>query len=139
MKTQQQQLTLEQLTKAHSKVKSGADFPKYILDLKELGVIRYETFVTDGHTVYVGKNDYKIKSLPKYNALSIAKTPNKEQFLTYLKTHQQGNSDYSTFCKEAAHSGVLKWVVRMSNMTCTYFDSLGNNILVEKIPGKDMF
>ena len=31
--------TLEQIKLAHSKVKSGADFPAYIKELKALGVI----------------------------------------------------------------------------------------------------
>ncbi len=42
--------TVEQIKTAHSKVKSGADFPAYIQDINKLGVASYETFVTDGHT-----------------------------------------------------------------------------------------
>ena len=38
--------TVEQIKVAHSKVKSGADFPAYIQDIKKLGVTFYETFVT---------------------------------------------------------------------------------------------
>ena len=51
--------TVEQIKAAHSKVKSGADFPAYIQDIKKLGVTYYETFVTDGHTDYYGANKYK--------------------------------------------------------------------------------
>ena len=35
---------VEQIKKAYRKVKSGADFPVYIQDLKKLGVKYYETF-----------------------------------------------------------------------------------------------
>ena len=42
--------TVEQIKAAHSKVKSGADFPKYIRDIKLLGVTAYETWVVDSHT-----------------------------------------------------------------------------------------
>ncbi len=41
---------LDQIEAAHSKVKSGADFPEYIKELKQFGVTSYETFVSDGHT-----------------------------------------------------------------------------------------
>lgn len=49
--------TLEQIKEAHSKVKSGADFPAYIQDMKELGVQLYTHYVADGHIVYKGAND----------------------------------------------------------------------------------
>ena len=44
--------TLDQIKAAHSQVKSGADFPKYIQDIGKLGVLKYEHFVADGHTTY---------------------------------------------------------------------------------------
>jgi uncharacterized protein YbcV (DUF1398 family) len=49
--------TIEQVKAAHSKVRSGADFPAFIQDIKKLGVTYYETFVSDGHTDYYGSND----------------------------------------------------------------------------------
>jgi len=52
--------TVKQITTAHRKVKSGADFPAYIKEIKQLGVTNYETFVSDGHTHYSGTNDYEI-------------------------------------------------------------------------------
>lgn len=61
--------TLEQTKTAHSKVKSGADFPAYINDIKQLGVTGYETFVSDGHTDYYGTNDFKISTVARYNTI----------------------------------------------------------------------
>ena len=49
--------TIEQIKTAHAKVKSGADFPAYIREIKQLGVAAYETWVTDGHTEYKGQNN----------------------------------------------------------------------------------
>ena len=60
--------TLDQIKSAHSKVKSGADFPAYIKEIKQLGVTYYETFVSDGHTVYFGLNDFETAASPKYDA-----------------------------------------------------------------------
>jgi len=39
--------TVEQIEKAHANVKTGADFPWYIQEIKEMGVIAFETWVTD--------------------------------------------------------------------------------------------
>lgn len=126
--------TVEQIKAAHSKVKSGADFPAYIQDIKKLGVTFYETFVTDSHTDYYGTNNYKTSSTAKYESLTIADTSDTEQFTIDLKAHQQGKTDYFTFCKDCAKSGVEKWSVCMDKMTCTYYDKAGNEILVEPIP-----
>jgi uncharacterized protein YbcV (DUF1398 family) len=125
--------TIEQIKEAHSKVKSGADFPVYIHDLKKLGVTHYETFVSDGHTDYYGANDYRTAATAKYDTLGINGGTNTEQFTTDLKAHQQGKTDYLTFCKDCAKSGIEKWKVCMDEMTCTYYDKAGNEILVEEI------
>lgn len=126
--------TIEQIKAAHSKVKTGADFPNYIQDLIQLGVTSYDTFVTDGHTDYFGKAEYKASSPAKYDWLTIAEESNTEQFKTDLKAHQQGKTDYMTFCSDAAKSGVEKWIVCMDKMTCTYYDNAENEMLTEMIP-----
>lgn len=126
--------TIDQIKAAHSKVKSGADFPAYIRDLKQLGVTAYDTFVTDGHTDYFGSNNYQTASPGKYGPLTIADTSNKEEFIRLLKLHQQGGSDYLTFCQHCAETGVHKWIVRIDAMTCTYYDKNGEELLVEQVP-----
>ncbi len=126
--------TLAQIKEKHSKVKSGADFPAYIHDIKKLGVTSYETFVTDGHTDYHGSKDYTIATVSKPERLSIAEVSNAEQFKADLKAHQQGKTDYATFCQDCAKSGIEKWIVSMDNMTCAYYDRAGNEVLVEQIP-----
>lgn len=127
--------SVEQIKAAHSKVKSGADFPVYFQDIKKLGVTYYETFISDGHTNYYGANDYKTTSPAMYEPLNIVGHCNKVQFEADLKEHQQGKTDYSTFIKISANLGVEKWEVCMEKKTCTYYDKAGNEILVEEIPG----
>ena len=128
--------TIQQIKTAHSKVKSGADFPSYIQEIKALGVIYYETYVADGHTDYYAINDYKTSSEAKYKVLTISKTVNKEQFMLDLNAHQQGKTDFPTFIKMCATYGIEKWNVCMNKMSCTYYDTKGNEILVEEIPQK---
>jgi len=126
--------TVEQINAAHSRVRSGADFPAYIREIKKLGVTHYETFVTDGHTNYFGADNYKTSSPARSETFTIADTVNKEQFKTDLKAHQQGKTDYPTFIKMCAILGIEKWAVCMDKMTCTYYDKAGNEILIEQIP-----
>jgi uncharacterized protein YbcV (DUF1398 family) len=126
--------TVEQIKTAHSKVKSGADFPAYIKEIKQLGVTYYEAFVSDGHTDFFGVNDYKTSSTVKYDILSIAENSKTEQFKLDLIAHQQGKTDYLTFCNDCAKSGIEKWAVSLNKMTCIYYDKAGKEILVENVP-----
>jgi uncharacterized protein YbcV (DUF1398 family) len=126
--------TIDQIKAAHEKVKSGADFPNYIQDLIQLGVKGYDTIVTDGRVSYYGDNDFATSTDKKYNALPIAAVANKERFIEFLVIHQDGQTDYLTFCNHAAQCGIAKWRVDIIEMTCTYYDSAENPILIEKIP-----
>jgi len=126
--------TVDQIEKAHSKVKSGAEFPKYIKEIKEIGVTAFETWVADSHTEYVGKDNFRTKSKPKYTEITIASISDKIKFQEYLKIHQKGETDYFTFCKHCAETGIEKWIVDLDTMTCTYYDKIQTKILVEIIP-----
>ena len=126
--------TVEQIKQAHSKVKSGADFPKYIGEIKTLGVTAFETWVKDSHTGYFGTKDFKTSSTPMYDELTIANASNKALFEHYLKMHQQGKTDYFAFCRHCAETGVERWFVCLEDMTCVYYDKAGSKILVEHIP-----
>jgi uncharacterized protein YbcV (DUF1398 family) len=114
--------TVEQIKEAHSKVKSGADFPSYIKEIKALGVTQYEAYVSDGHIDYHGDNHYTAKVAVKYDSLTIAETSNNEQFKAELVAHQQGKTDFLTFIKACAIYGIEKWAMSMDKMTCTYYD-----------------
>lgn len=125
--------TIEQIKEAHAKVQSGADFPNYIQDLIILGVKGYDTAVNNGNVEYYGVNNFKIASNETYPEIPVAPMVNKERFIEFLVQHQDGQSDYLTFCKQAAQSGIAKWRVDIIEMTCTYYDQVGNEIVIEKI------
>ena len=126
--------TVAAIEQAHDKVKSGADFPKYIQEIKAMGVLSFVTWVKDSHTEYFGANAFQTSSAPQYENLSISKTTDKEKFTHQLKIHQQGGTDYYTFCKDCAETGIEKWIVDLEQMTCTYFDYSGREVLVVQIP-----
>jgi len=127
--------TVSEIELAHSKVKSGADFPLYIREIKQMGVDAFETWVRDSHTSYFGKNGSQADSEPQYEDLKISDVSDQEKFRHYLKIHQQGETDYYTFCKHCAETGIEKWFVSLESMTCTYYDKSGRQILEEQIPG----
>lgn len=126
--------TIEQIAAAHSKVKSGADFPNYIKEIKELGVTHYETFASDSRADFYGANNFKAGMPAKFSPIAISDHCNIEQFKSDLKNHQQGKTDYMTFRSDAAATGIEKWKVDLIKLTCSYYDKVGNEVLIENIP-----
>lgn len=126
--------TIDQIKEAHSRVKSGADFPVYIQELIALGVQGYETFVNDGHVEYFGADNFRATANETYETITVAPFANKERFIEFLVMHQDGETDYLTFCNHAGQCGIAKWAVDIIEMTCTYFDQSDSAILIEKIP-----
>jgi uncharacterized protein YbcV (DUF1398 family) len=126
--------TIHQVKEAHSKVKSGADFPAYVQDLIKLGVYSYNNYVADGHTEYLGEGNYRIPSEAKYKSLHVAEKGDPINLKKFLKAHQEGKSNYPEFCQQAAESGVEKWTVDLKKMTCCYYDKTGNIMIMEEIP-----
>lgn len=127
--------TIEQIKAAHSKVKSGADFPGYIQELKKMGVTKYTHHVSDGRIDYIGKSGFELSGQPKYAEQYIAKDNSISKLKSSLLIHQQGGTDYPTFCKEAAEAGVDNWVVDLVDMKCKYVNQIDEIMLVEQIPG----
>ncbi len=126
--------TIDEIKTEHQKVKSGADFPNYIQQIKKLGVSHYTVLVADGNTKYFDIENNFAETRKKYDALEITENVNLENFKIRLKLHQQGGTDYLTFCKDCAENGVEGWKMDLNKMVCTYFDKKKNNILEEKVP-----
>ncbi|WP_179415019.1 DUF1398 domain-containing protein [Mucilaginibacter sp. E4BP6] len=126
--------TIDQIKAAHSEVESGADFPKYIQDIKTLGVKSFTTYVSDGRTEYHSVDGNSVQSSAMYGELVITDETNIDEFKDDLAMHQDGQTGYYRFCQDCARSGIEKWVVDLDGMTCIYYDKAGAEILVEEIP-----
>jgi len=126
--------TLEQLKAAHAKVKTGADFPRYIQEIKALGLVTYIYNVADGSTAYYGDNNHQMSAPAIYPAKVINTEASADQLRHTIAVHQQGQTDFLTFCTQAAAAGVKQWVIDTVKMACIYQDINGNNMVVEPIP-----
>ena len=127
--------TIEDIKTEHQKVKSGADFPAYIQAVKKLGVSHYITYVFDGNTEYFDQENQSVQTGSKYHPLTVSGNLNLENFKLRLRLHQQGGTDYMTFCNDCAENGVKGWKMDLHAMTCTYFDQNETDVLTEQVPG----
>lgn len=126
--------TIDQIHQAFSKVKSGTDFPQFVQDLKLIGVTHYDNYVADGRTLYYGTNDFVVFGNPKYPSITIGAESSADSLKHAISIHQKGQTDYATFCNQAANAGVEKWTTNMIDMTVSYLDKAGNKLTVESIP-----
>ncbi|WP_293306065.1 DUF1398 domain-containing protein [Pedobacter sp. UBA5917] len=127
--------TIENIRAAESKIKTGADFPRFIKEIKELGVKRNDVYVNNGLSIYFDDDDNVQQASPEeYPSLIINEESSAGKLEHALKVHQHGETDYFTFCKQAADAGVEKWVIDLEEMTCTYLDTEGNELVKETIP-----
>ena len=89
--------TSTQIHAAHGKVRSGADFPVYIREIRSLGVTHYEAYVSDGRMDYHGADGHTVSMPARFEPLAIADQANLEAFQAGLLAHQQGETDFPTF------------------------------------------
>jgi len=127
-------ITEQRLKAAHINVKTGADFPKYIHEIKRLGLMRYEYIVMDGIAIYFDEHGQRIVSEPMYEPLAIANQSSIPRLRLAIVLHQLGQTDFMAFCRHAAEAGVENWVIDTQKMLCIYYDLAGNKMIAEPIP-----
>ena len=113
LKATQNMFTIVQITAAHSKVKSGADFPDYVQELIKMDISAYDTYVKDGHTEYAGRYNYQIESVVKYTPPDIAANIETRKFISYLEATSKGKPIIQLFAtilqKQVWKNGQLIW------------------------------
>jgi uncharacterized protein YbcV (DUF1398 family) len=123
-----------QLADAHAKVKSGADYPGYVRELKRLGVLRYDFIVATGTNIFYGEGGYRLETDPKYTALTVARAASAAELQQILRVHQAGETDSLTFFRQAAEAGVDRWTCDLGRMEVIYTDGDGRVLLREAVP-----
>jgi len=127
--------SIEEIKAAESKIKTGADFPTFIKQIKEMGVVRNDVYVANGLSEYFDSDDHTVQVSPDgYPDLVINDESSVDKLKHALSVHQNGETDYFTFCKHAADAGVEKWVIDLNIMTCTYLDTEQKELVKEQIP-----
>ena len=125
--------TLEQINEIHDTFGSMDTLPKYLQALNTIGVDTCDSYLTDGHSEYFGKNGEQLSSPPIHERFAIAEKCSREKFLKHLELHKQQKTSYLEMSKGLADSGVEKWTFDTNNMTLTYYDKAGDMMLTESV------
>jgi uncharacterized protein YbcV (DUF1398 family) len=125
--------TIEQINDLHARLGSAKTLPEYVRALKVLGIERYDSYLTDGHSEYFGQSDHKVVSPPVHEVFAVAEIGQRETFLDHLRRHEQRKTTYLEMSLGLARSGIEKWTVDTGRMTMTFYDKAGREMLVEQI------
>jgi len=131
--------TEQQIKEAHAKVKTGADYPAYVQELKKLGVVKYDFMVHNGATIFYGEGNFSITNSAHggYRQTEVAAESSADKLKHTISIHQQGKTDFPTFLLQAAETGVEKWTSDLQRMAVIYYDKNGKELLAEPIPTGD--
>ncbi len=125
--------TIEQIDELHDRLGKADTLAQYLQSLKAIGVTRSDSFVTDGHSEFFGKDGHMVVSAPAHEQLIVAERSSPEGLVEQLGRHSQGRTSYVEMSNGLADIGVEKWTFDMNAMTITYYDKAGNEMLVEAI------
>jgi uncharacterized protein YbcV (DUF1398 family) len=125
--------TVEQIEELHGCLGNAETLSDYVRSLAALGVERYDSFVSDGHSEYLGHDAHRVMSDGVHDQLIIAESSDRGEFLDHLRRHERGETSYLEMSTGLADSGIERWSVDTHAMTMTFYDRSGDALLVEQI------
>lgn len=125
--------TIEQIEELHGRLGNTETLSDYVRSLAALGVARYDTFVSDGHSEYTGFDVHRVISHAVHDVLTVAESSDRDAFLDHLRRHAQGDTSYLEMSRGLADNGIERWTVDTHAMTMTFYDRSGDVQLVDQI------
>ena len=99
----------------------------------DVGVVRFESFVTDGHAEFFGADGHSVVSPAHHDFLRVADVSDRDAFLHHLRDHGDGKTSYLEMSTGLAQRGVEKWVADTNALTMTYCARDGVVLLVDHV------
>ncbi|HDJ2154450.1 TPA: DUF1398 family protein [Staphylococcus aureus] len=124
---------LSAIQQAHQQF-TGVDFPKLFKAFKDMGMTYNIVNIQDGTATYVHQSEDDIVTSSVKRNHPVAPSSNQSIVQDVLTRHQQGQTDFETFCDEMAQAGIYKWHIDIQAGTCTYIDLQEQAIISELIP-----
>jgi uncharacterized protein YbcV (DUF1398 family) len=122
-----------QIDDLHARLGHADSLADYLRGLAAIGVVRFESFVTDGHSEFLSSDGQRVISPAHHEVLAVAEVSDRGSFLRHLRRHSDGETSYVEMSEGLAESGVEKWVADTTGLTMTYLDRAGAPLLVERV------
>jgi uncharacterized protein YbcV (DUF1398 family) len=125
--------TIEEIHDIHDRLGTMERLPEYVRALSAIGVAKYDSYLTDGHSEYFAEDGRIIVSAAVHEVLPVNDASDREKVVEHLGRHELGRTSYLEMSKGLADSGVEKWTVDTKAMTLTYVDKQGRALVTEAI------
>jgi uncharacterized protein YbcV (DUF1398 family) len=125
--------TQAQIDDLHTRLGRADSLAAYLRGLAAIGVVRFDSFVSDGHTEYFGAGGECLTSPAHHEVFPVAERSDKDALVEHLRRHGAGETSYVEMSAALAESGVERWVGDTSALTFTYRDRAGESLRVERI------
>lgn len=125
--------TIADVDEVHDRLGAADTLPEYLRELNAIGVAKADSFPSDGHSEYIGEDGYKVVGSATHETLAVAEVASPDQLRHHLQRHNRGETSYVEMSKGLAASGIAKWTFDTKRMTISYWDSAGDDVLVEDI------
>lgn len=124
---------MAQIDDLHARFGRAESLPDYLRALAAIGVVRFESFVSDGHSEFFSATGDRVVSPAHHDLFAVADVSDRPAFLEHLRRHGDGATSYVEMSAGLAASGVEKWFADTCALTLTYCDRAGVTLLVEKL------
>lgn len=127
------EFSLSAIEQAHQQY-TGVDFPKLFTAFKDMGMTYNTVNIQQGIATYIHPTEQDIITESVKTRFEIKDSADIATVQDVLTRHQQGQTDFPTFCDEMAQAGIYKWLIDINQGTCTYLDLQDHPIISEQIP-----
>ena len=125
--------TLAHIDELRARLGRADSLADYLRGLAAVGVVRFDSFVGDGHSEFFSADGRRIVSPSQHEVLAVADVSDRSTFLEHLRCHSAGDTSYLEMSKGLADSGVERWVADTTALTMTHLDRGGAVLLVEQV------
>jgi uncharacterized protein YbcV (DUF1398 family) len=97
--------TIEQIHEIHDRLGTIERFPDYLRALSEIGVEKYDSYLSDGHSEYFAGDGRSVVSAAVHEVLPINDASDREKVIEHLGLHELGRTSYLEMSKGLATAG----------------------------------
>jgi uncharacterized protein YbcV (DUF1398 family) len=126
-------VTLAEIDDIHERLGKADTLPAYCRALADLGVIAYDSYVSDGRTVFRTADGGELDTGPNHEIVEIAAEPEHDAVHDTLARAGSGELGYGEMSRLLGAAGLERWSVDTRQQVMTYVDVLGETVLAERL------
>jgi uncharacterized protein YbcV (DUF1398 family) len=126
-------VTLSEIDDIHERLGKADSLPAYCQALADVGVIAYDSYVSDGRTVFRTADGGELDTGPNHELVPVETEPDHDAVHDTLARTEKGELGYAEMSRLLGAAGLERWSVDTRQQVMTYVDVRGEAVLVEQL------